>query len=426
MNTHISTLLALALLSTPMAARAENWPSWRGPTNNGISNETNLPTTWTETKNIAWKLTIPKGSSTPVIWGDRIFVTGSENKDLVLVSVTTDGKILWKRKIGPEARASIRSDEGNEASPTPSTDGKLVFTYVGTGEFCCFDFEGNQKWKFNAQKRYGNFSIQHGMHVTPLLDGDRLYLSLITNTKSGHWVIALDKMTGEEIWKINRESDARGESRESYASPILWKNGDEMNLVVLGADYTTGHSLKDGSEVWRLSDLNPKSKYSTAFRIIATPVAEAGELVVPTCRGGIVVALKSGAKGTIKAGSEYEYWRINRGAPDVPSPLIHDGLVYLPRENGVLICLDAKTGKQYYEERIGSGRYRSSPIIADGNIYLLSRDSGTVSVVKAGRDFKLISNNKLSENFTASPSVSGGRLYLRGFSTLYAIQESAK
>ncbi len=287
-------LAAFVIILVPAFARADNWPSWRGPDNNGTSKETGLPTTWSETKNVAWKLPLPgKGSSTPIIWGDRIFLTAADNGGLVLLCISTQGKILWTRKLAAETGKKFR--EGNQASSTPCTDGKLVFAYVGTGDLACFDFDGKEIWKFNIQQRYGNFRIQHGMHVTPLLHEDRLYFALIHN--NGHWVIALDKATGNEVWKVERKSDAIDESREAYTSPCLWQNGPELNLVVLGADYTTGHRLKDGSEVWRLGDLNPKSKYSPAFRIIASPVAGPDELLVPTCRGGLVVAPSPASRG---------------------------------------------------------------------------------------------------------------------------------
>src|SRR5262249_4955132 len=155
-------------------------------------------------------------------------------------------------------------------------------------------------------------------------------------------------------------------SREAYASPCLWQNGQEMNLVILGCDYTTGHRLSDGGEVWRLGDLNPKNNYSTALRIISSPVASPELLVVPTARGGLVVGIKPGAKGMINAGGAFEQWRIAKGSPDVPSPLVHDGFVYLPREYGALICLDAKTGKELYQQRLHADRYRASPVYVDG------------------------------------------------------------
>jgi outer membrane protein assembly factor BamB len=418
-------LAACLLLSLTPLASADNWPQWRGADKDGCSREKGLPTTWDATTNIAWTLKLPgPGGSTPIVWGDRLFLTSADGSDLVLMCVKTDGKPVWKKVIGPAERSSVRKDEGNDASPSPSTDGKHVFVYVGSGDFACFDFDGNEVWKFNAQKRYGKFSIQHGMHVTPLLHEDRLYLSLLTN--GGHWVIALDKATGKDVWKVERPSDARGESREAYASPVLWQNGKELNLVVLGCDYATGHRLSDGKEVWRLTDLNPKDRYSTAHRIITSPVASGDLLVVPSCRGLIIAALKPGASGLIKPGDASERWRNARGSPDVPSPLVHDGLVYLVRENAVLLCLEADTGKEVYSQRLSSERYRASPVYADGKLYLSGRDSGTFTVVKAGRKFEQLATNSLPDEFAASPAISEGRIYLRGFHTLYAVQEAGK
>ncbi len=403
---------------------ADNWPSWRGPDNTGISRETGLPAAWSASKNLAWKLPLPgKGGSTPVIWGEHLFLTSAENKNLVLLAANTSGKVLWKRDLGPADRLAVRYDEGNDASPSPSTDGKHVYVFVGSGRFACFDFQGREIWQFNVQQRYGKFNIQHGLHTTPLLHGDRLYLTLLH--AGGHFIIALDKTTGREVWKVERASDANGESREAYTSPCLWHNGKETLLVVLGCDYATAHRLSDGKEIWRLGDLNPKDRYSSALRIIASPVATPNLIVVPTARGGIVVGVKPGANGVINAGGAFELWRHAKGSPDVPTPLVLDGLVYLLRENGVLICLDALTGKQHYQQRLHADRYRASPVVAGGKIYLTSRN-GTFSVVKAGPQFELLASNVLPDEFTASPAISQGRIYLRGFKTLYAVQDSGK
>jgi outer membrane protein assembly factor BamB len=418
----IDVLALAAMLSLTSLAHADHWPNWRGPDNNGVSKEKGLPTSWSETKNLAWKLPLPgKGSSTPIVWGDRIFLTGAENSDLVLWCVSTEGKMLWKKKLAAAVRDVIKKDEANEASASPSTDGKHVFAFVATGDVACFDFDGNEIWHFNAQKRYGKFKIQHGIHVTPILHKDKLYFSLLHEL--GHWVIAIDKANGKDVWKVQRKSDAEGESKEAYASPVLWKNGNELNLVVLGADYTTGHRLSDGKELWRLGDLNPKKTYSKALRIIASPVATEDRLYVPTARGGLMVALKQGVEGEIKAGDKFEAWRIAKGSPDVPSPLIHDDLAYLMRENGVLIVLNAKTGEEHYNQRLSAERYRSSPVYADGKIYAVGRDSGTVSVIKAGPKYELLATNRINDEFSASPAISGGRIYLRGFRALYGIQE---
>jgi outer membrane protein assembly factor BamB len=357
------------------------------------------------------------GGSTPIVWDKRIFLTSQDGKDLVLLCISTDGRHLWKRNLGTGGKR-FRRDEGNEASASPSTDGTHVYAFVGTGDFACFDFKGNEVWKFNAQERYGAFQIMHGLHTTPLLYGERLYLSLLH--AGGMWVIALDKGTGKEVWKVARSTDGRGEGEHSYASPCLWHNGKDAYLVVHGCDYTTAHRLNDGGEIWRLGDLNPKTRYDATLRFVASPVAVSDLIVVPTAKSGPVIGVKPEAKGMITIGSPFEQWRRPRDTPDVPSPLVHDGLVYLDRENGMLICMDAKTGREYYHERIHSTRYRASPVYADGKIYVTARD-GTFSVVKAGPKFELLATNRLPDTFTASPAISAGRIYLRGFEALYAI-----
>jgi outer membrane protein assembly factor BamB len=411
--------LACSLCCCEASVQAGNWPQWRGPENDGICSESNLPLEWSTTKNVAWKLPLPgMGGSTPIVWGERIFLTSADGNDLVLLCLSPAGRELWKRKLGT-GNKRFRRDEGNEASSSPSTDGKHVYAFLGTGDFACFDFDGNEVWRLNAQERYGKFRIMHGMHTTPLLHGDRLYLALLHT--GGMWVIAVDKATGKEVWKVARPTDGRGEGEHSYASPCLWQNGTNMYLVVHGCDYATAHRLSDGSEIWRLGDLNPKNHYDATLRFVASPVAVLDLIVVPTAKNGPVVGIKPDAKGMITTGSPFEQWRIPRGTTDVPSPLVRDGLVYLSRENGILTCLDAKTGKQLYQERVYSQRYRASPVYGDGKIYLTARD-GTFSVIRAGSKYELLATNHLPDTFTASPAISNGRIYLRGFEALYAIQ----
>jgi outer membrane protein assembly factor BamB len=415
-------LVSLTILAFSPVAFAENWPQWRGPTNDGICKETGIATEWSDSKNVLWKLKMPgTAGSTPAIWGDRIFLTSAEGNDTVLLCVSTDGKELWKRKLCTGGRKF--RDESNEASASPCTDGKHVWAFTGTGEFACFDFEGKEVWRFNAQEKYGNFRIMHGMHVTPLLEGDRLYLSLLH--AGGMWVLAFDKATGKEVWKVERPTDGRGEGQHSYASPCLWRNGKDAYLVVHGCDYATAHRLSDGKEIWRLGDLNPKSNYNATLRFVASPAASADVIVIPTAKGGPVVAVKPDATGAIAAKSNGEQWRLDRGTPDVPTPIIHDGLVYLASERGILTLLDAKTGKQQYSERLHSALYRASPVLADGKLYVAARD-GTISVVKAGPKFELLATNKLPDTLHASPVIANGRIYLRGFETLYAVGEKGK
>jgi outer membrane protein assembly factor BamB len=308
--------------------------------------------------------------------------------------------------------------EANNASASPCTDGKHVWVFDGSGSFACFDFDGNQKWKFDAQERYGRFSIGHGMHVTPLLDGDRLYLALL---HSNAWlVIALDKATGKEIWKVKRDSDAYAENEHSYASVFIWRKNGDAYLVVHGNDYTTAHSLDDGKELWRLSDLNPPNRYNQTLRFVASPAVTPDLIVVPTAKNGPIVAVKPDARGAIKKGGDGELWRRNDNTPDVPCPLVHDGLVYLCRERDRILCLDAATGKEHYNQQIHRGIFRASPVFADGKIFLTARD-GTAFVIKAGPNFELLATNKLKDQFSASPAIAKGRIYLRGWDYLYAI-----
>jgi outer membrane protein assembly factor BamB len=411
-------LLAPVLLAAAPTQRADAWPEWRGPDRDGVSKEKGLPAAWSASDHLVWRLPLPGAAgATPIIWGDRIFLTSAQNDDLLLLCVSTSGKELWRRKLG-SARIRARGDEGNGASPTPSTDGKYVYAFVGSGDLGCYDFDGKEIWKFNVQDRYGRFKLMFGMHSTPLLYGDRLYLAHLYTGRQ--LVIALDKLTGKDVWKIERPSDGRNECEQCYASPVVWANGSDACLVVHGNDYTTGHSLTDGKELWRLGDLNPKSNYNGTLRFVASPVATPDLIVVPTAKNGPVVGVKPGGAGKIAAGGQQEQWRRPRDTPDVPSPLVHDGIVYLCREDGVVIAMDAKTGKELYKERIHASRYRASPVYADGKVYLTARD-GTVTVLRAGRTFEKIAENKLPDEITASPAIAGGRIYFRGFEALYAI-----
>ncbi|MBX7165123.1 MAG: PQQ-binding-like beta-propeller repeat protein [Pirellulales bacterium] len=401
------------------SARAENWPQWRGPHNNGISAETGLPTTWSKTEGVVWRLELPgSAGSTPAIWNDRVFLTSAtEDGTLVLIAADTSGKELWRKSLGG-GNETVRGDEGNYASPSPSTDGKHVWAMVGTGVLACYDFAGQEVWHVDLQQRYGKFNIQFGMASTPVLDGNRLYVQLLHT--GGQIVAALDAASGDELWRIDRKTDARAECEHSYASPILYRDRQREYLLTHGADYIVAHRLDNGQELWRCGGLNPLGKYNPTLRFVASPVAADGLVVVPTAKNGPVLGLDPSAQGDVTDSTEAHRWVRAENTPDVPSPLVHGGLVYLCRENGVLICMDAQTGKEQYEQRAHSDRYRASPVFADGKIYLTSRD-GTVSVVRAGRKFELLATNKMEEDLSASPAISGGRIYLRTFAALYAI-----
>jgi outer membrane protein assembly factor BamB len=411
-------LLCLVGCQSTAALQAENWPQWRGARLDGVSSETGLPTVWSKTENVAWRLPLPgPGGSTPAIWDERIFLTSAEGSDLVLLCASTQGKELWKQKIGA-GNAGVRGDEGNYASPSTSTDGKHVWTFMGTGELGCYTVEGKKVWQYNVQDKYGKFNIQFGMTSTPVLDANRLYLQLIHS--GGATVVALDAETGAEIWQRKRPSDARAECEQSYASPVIYRDSQRSMLLTHGADHIVAHDLTTGEEIFRCGGLNPKGNYNDTLRLVASPLAVPGLIIVPSAKHGPVLALDPSAKGDISDSPQGHIWTRPRDTPDVPSPLIHGDLLYLCGEDGVLWCLVAKTGEELYHKRGHSDRHRASPVYADGNVYLTARD-GTVTVVKAGREFEIVAQNGIGEAISASPAISGGRIYLRSFDALYAI-----
>lgn len=407
------------------AVAAENWPQWRGPHNDGVSGETGLPIKWSSSENVAWKLPLPgPAGSTPVIWNDRIFLTSVAGDNLLLMAISTTGQPLWQQIVS-QGNRDVRNDEGNSASPSPCTDGKHVWAFFANGALGCFAVEdGREIWKFNVADRYGALNIQFGMTSSPVLDGDRLYLQLIhgdgnPGTREA-LVVALDGLTGKEIWKTERQSDAKAECEHSYASPVIYRDEHNEFLVTHGADLVIAHQLSDGKELWRCGSLNPTGSYNSTLRFVASPVAAAGRIVVPSAKNGPVLCLKPDQLGDVTENAQAHFWRRDAGTPDVPSPIVHDGLVYLCRENGNIVCLDAETGKEYYEKRTFADRYRASPVLADGKLYVTAR-KGVITVVKAGTTFEQLAQNEMHEEISASPVISQGRIYLRTFQHLYAI-----
>jgi len=413
------SFLVLALLSSP--AFAENWPQWRGPKNDGTSGEKNLPSEWSETKNIVWKAKMPgPGAATPCIWDNKIFLTAVAGDKLVVFCVGIDGKEKWKKEIG-HGNKSARNDEGNSASASCSTDGKLVFAFVGDGTLSAFTLDGEPKWTLDTQKQYGDYKIQFGAHWTPVLHKGFLYFTLMH--RGAQDLLKIEAATGKVVWKVKRASDAPAgvESPDVYTSPFVWEKGDQAFLIVHGNDYCTAHKLDDGSEVWRVTELNPKKTYNRAWRAVASPLVTPDLIVIPSCKNGVTVAIDpSKAKGEIGPGNPAELWRHLKNTPDVPSPLLIDGVLYIWKETQNLMAYKSSTGETLFTEKLTNTRQRANPVAGDGKVYLVGRE-GDMAVLKTGEAFELISKPKLPDVFTASPAISNGRIYLRGFDYLWCI-----
>lgn len=435
--------LALAgMTSFCQLALADDWPQWRGANSDGISAAKDIPTKWSTTENVRWRSPMPgQGGATPVVVGEKLLVTSADGDALVLICLdTSTGEQLWRQQV-TDSNQNARAGEGNSASASPVTDGEHVWAFFSRGNnfssgiLACYDLQGEQVWKFDVADRFGRIDIQFGMTSTPVLHEDGIYLQLIhgamkrgDDTRTGK-VIKLDKSTGETVWEVDRVTNADFECKHSYASPFLYDDGQNQFLVVHGANCTTGHSLQDGKELWRFSDLNgptevnPKN-YDFTFRFVSSPAAVNGQIVIPTCKGGPTVALDAskGLSGNVNDQTGALQW-IAPETPDVSIPLVVDGLVYLLHKDGKLQCLDAKTGEEVYYERTHTVQHRSSPIYVDGHIYFCGKD-GACTVVRAGRDFEIVATNEMNgEPITASPIVAHGTLYIRTYDAVYAIGE---
>ena len=409
--------IAAALCAFAVSASAENWPQWRGPTGDGVSAETDLPSEWSAEKNIVWRRELPGAAgATPIVWDGFVFLTAGleREEEVALLCVDSKGEIRWQKSFADE---NWSARESNAASPSPVTDGTHVWAFASNGDLACFDFDGNEIWKTDLEDRYGRLKVGFSFASSPVLEGGHLYLQLL---HANDWlVVALDKTDGGEVWKQERPSDARGESRQSYATSFLWRENGETSLIVHGADYATGHRLSDGAEIWRVGGLNPRSSYNSAFRFVSSPVARDGLAVIPTAKDGSTFGLKAPLKGDVSSKESGLLWSVD-ATPDVPSPLIYGGLVYICRSNGELLCIDGAAGEELYREETTRGQHRSSPVYADGKIYLMSR-SGVVTAVKAGREFEVVGRSGMGETTASSMAVSGGRIYIRTYDALYAV-----
>jgi len=416
-------------LATASAAEAEeNWPQWRGPTRNGISNETNLPVKWSQTENVLWKLPMPALSgSTPIVWGDRIFlnvanalpdaraVDNGPGASLHLWCVDrAKGTILWQRDLGSGNRMQRKQ---NQSTPSPVTDGTTVWVMTGTGILKAFDFAGKELWTRDIQADYGRFGLNWGYGSSPLLHGDSLFVQVLhgMRTDDPSYLLRIDTATGKTVWRVERPTNARVESPDSYTTPAVLQYAGNTEIVLTGGDVVTGHDPATGKELWRADGLNPTNDAN--YRIVASPVTFDDLIIAPT-RERPMLVLKAGGRGDVT--KSHLLWTFDSG-PDVPTPLTDGTHVYVINDRGIMFCLEARTGREIYgRQRLRPGTYSGSPVLADGRIYITNED-GVTSVVKAGPQFQLLSENEFDDYTLSSPAVSNGRIYFRTTKFLWAI-----
>jgi outer membrane protein assembly factor BamB len=438
-----SVLVLFVLLGAQIRVSADdNWPQFRGSNSTGVvDGGSNLPATWSTTENVAWKTDIPgRGWSSPVVWGDKIFLTTvintgeseepkkglyfggnrpkpptSEHQWVVQCLDLATGSVNWTKQVHqgiPETPIHLKN---SFASETPITDGKhLYVVFAGVGIYC-FDFNGEEVWKRELEPVKTRFGW--GSAASPVLHGDRLYF--VNDNDDQSYLLALDKRTGEEVWKVDRDE------KSNWATPYVWQNEIRTEIVTPGTGRIRSYDL-DGKELWSADEMSSIT--------IAMPYEHQGLLYVTSGYVGDksrpIYAIRPGAEGDISlAGDETSNdsiaWFLPDSAPYNPSTIAHDGILYVLYDRGLLAAFDAKDGSEVYDrQRLPKGAFTSSPWIYDGKLFLLNED-GKTHVVKTGREYELIGTNELAEDDMgmATPAIVGDRLLIRTAARIYCIKK---
>jgi len=388
-------------------AESENWPMWRGPRGDGSSLERSVPTQWSATNNIAWKILVPgEGHSSPIVWGERLFLTTAlkETEERCLLCFERkSGHLLWQRTVlrGP---LEAKNGENSYASATPATDGKRVFTTFLDGKDVVaagYDFAGKQVWL----ARPGQFYSQHGFSHTPELFEDKVII--VCDSKGENFIVALAREDGHVLWKIQREN-----ATQSYSAPLIREMAGRKQMIVPGNKAVTSLDPRNGHVLWE-SD-------GPSEDCVITPVYNERAGLVLSCSSWpkrVLQAINPDGEGNVTGNKIV--WSSTEGAPYVPSPIsVGDFFYTCGFETRETFCFEATTGKIVWREK--TGLHHASPVSANGLVYFLN-DQGVMHVVKVGPTFELIARNELGEKTYASPAISGGHIFLRGSGNLYCI-----
>jgi outer membrane protein assembly factor BamB len=433
-------LNTVAVLAVTSVVSASDWPQWRGPLGTGSSGERGLPTKWNPEENVAWTAQLGGlGLSSPVVWKDRVFLTSQvgggvlrEGRHPTLVQESdpraagerplggaraqpgkarfvveafhrSDGRRLWEYALDAEGELPPVHEKHNLATSSAVTDGERVYALFGTGQLVALDVDGKLVWKRHLGADYSPFLINWGHTSSPVVYEDSLILACYHSPAS--YLLALDRRTGKQLWKVDRGKDVL-----SYSTPLIVQTAQRSELVLNTSEGIEAHDAATGERLW---------SYAEASRFpIPMPVHHEGTIYTSRgYRSGPYLAIKTGGSGDIS--KTHVPWKVATGAPYVSSLVHHDGLLYMAGDIGVVTCVDARTGERVWQERLG-GVFSASPVAADGKIYLLSEGGETV-VLEAGRTPRVLARNKLDGRLLASPAVSGGRLFIRTDDRLFAI-----
>lgn len=391
---------------------AENWPRFRGPGGSGISSQQGLPVEWSDA-DYEWKTDLPgRGHSSPCIWDDHLFLTSAtdEGRTRILLDIdVNNGDVRWSRSV--ESATHPIHDLNSYASGTPTTDGKYVYVLFVSDEqmqVTACDFQGNQIWQRDLGPFFQRDDQVHGCGASPIVFED---LVIIANQQDGPAsIIALDSSTGHTRWKNDRTL-----RMTAHSTPVLLRrpNSEPRLFVSNLGDGIAALNPKNGELLFRADVLDA--------RCVGSPLV-AGELVLATSGGGgrgtSMGAVPIDSSGDLDLSSAV--WTRNRALPYVPTPIAVDESVFLWGDNGVVVCLEAKTGEETWTSRV-AGNYSGSPVCADGRIYCVAQD-GTVAVIEASQEFRLLARNSLGERSHSTPAIAAGRMFIRGFEHLFCLK----
>jgi outer membrane protein assembly factor BamB len=390
-----------------LAVLADNWPQFRGTGSRGVSSEKNLPVKWSATENVKWKTKLPgPGHSSPVIWGDRIFLTAYRKAEkgelLVLCLDKKTGRILWERKAPATGIEKVHATN-SPASPTPVTDGKYVYVWFGSYGLLCFDFAGNKIW----EQPIGPHPIEWGSGSSPILYKDMVLLNCETDAED--FLLAVDKNTGKTIWRT-----AQPNTERAWPTPVVWNVAGRDQVVISGSGGVKAYDPQDGKEIWMVEGL-PRW-------VTQTPVV-ANDLLFVASFGldqyNFIMAIRPGGRGNITQNNVA--WRQVRNLNSISSPVIVGDQLFVVRNGGIMACLDAKTGNLIWQERLPApGDYYASLVAGDGKIYALSEE-GIATVIAAKPVYELLGRNVLGERCLASPAISERQVFIRSDESLFCI-----
>lgn len=408
-------VLCCLWFATTVVSAAEAWPSWRGPNQNGVAAGKSYPTSWSNSENIQWKIALPgKGSSSPIVWEDRIVVTYGVDGQNAVGCFDRRGQQLWQKTLGKEVPGKNKKATGS--NPSPVTDGEHIFAYFKSGDLAAFDFDGKLVWQLNLQKEYGEDTLWWDLGTSPVLTKDNVVVAVMQTGPS--YLVAINKKSGKVAWKQDRNLDAPEEAAQAYSTPVVFDYQGHEQMVVLGADHVTCHSAADGKELWRVGGLNPtQHKY---FRSISGPVIEGGIVIAPYARGATVTGIKLGGSGDVT--KSHVVWSRDDLGADVPTPAAADGKAYVCTDKGKVVCIDVKTGQTSWSVETEKNRhaYSSSPVLAGGKVYVIREDSKTF-VVDSAEKTLLGANELEGELAVATPAFVDGTIVLRTLDHLFMI-----